>query len=279
LALAQPGGDAGERVAAGADRRGLAFATDGERRQHVTLAVRVGAGGADEAEDARVRALDAAHEGQRLQQLREAVGVQHDGDEVRPVAHIALAQQRAELGAHVREAVAQPPHALARLAEAHFGRRQPGVGGVQFALCTCEPAFEHGDLAGRRAFEPPESCGGARQRVFLRLAGADLVAQLALALPARGRRRHEGGEQEGDGERGDAAHGDRRPGGRRSLTLAAANSVSERCKRSCDVDLCAGAGHVVLLIWVSCCREACGGSWFGLEAGAGHGGLHSVGIQ
>ena len=124
-ALAQARGDAGERVAAGADRLGLAFPALGERRQHVPLAARVRACGAHEAEHARVRPLDAAHERQSLEQLREAVGVQHDGDEVRAVAHVVLAQQRAELHAHLREPRAQPVHTPARLRQPRLGRGEP----------------------------------------------------------------------------------------------------------------------------------------------------------
>ena len=89
---------AGERVAGGRagprDRRRARRGACGRRRASrsrrsasavstVLLAAGVGAGVAHEVEQARVGALDAAHERQRLEQLREAVGVQDDGDEVR----------------------------------------------------------------------------------------------------------------------------------------------------------------------------------------------------
>ena len=96
---------------------GLALAALGQRGVALLLAVGLRARGAHDAEQPRVGALDAAHEAQRLQQLREAVGVQHDGDEVRAVAHVALAQQAGELLAHLREPLAQAVHALAGLDE------------------------------------------------------------------------------------------------------------------------------------------------------------------
>ena len=61
--------------------------------ERALLAAGLAARVADEVEHARVGALDALDERQRLEQLREAVGVQDDGDEVRPTAHVALAQQ------------------------------------------------------------------------------------------------------------------------------------------------------------------------------------------
>ena len=170
----------------------------GERGEDVSLAVGVRARGADEVEHAGVGALDALHELQRLEQLREAVGVQHDGDEIGLVAHVALAQQPAELDAHLGEPVAQPGDAALGLAELGLRRSQTGVGGVELALRLVEPALEHADLAPDLALERAEPRGGVRQRLLLLLARADLVAQRALALPARGCRRDGGDQQSGD---------------------------------------------------------------------------------
>ena len=133
--------------------------------------------------------------------------MQDDGDEVGPVAHVALAQQPGELEPHVGQALAQPVHALARLDETARRVGELGVGGVELGLRLREPALEHGDLARDLALELAEPRGGARQRALLGLAGADPVAQRALALAARGGGHDERGE-DGDEER-DAGHGGR----------------------------------------------------------------------
>ena len=122
------------------------------------------------------------------------------------LAHVALAQQAGELVAHLREPLAQPVHALARLDQPAGRVRQLRVGGVELGLRVGEPAFEHGDLARDLALELSEPRRGARQRPLARLAGADPVAQRALALAAGGRGRDERGEN-GDQER-EAGHGE-----------------------------------------------------------------------
>ena len=72
----------------------------------------------------------------------------------------------------------------------------------------------------------PEPRGGARQRALLRLAGADAVAQRALALPARGRGRDEGGQQDDDERDGGAGHGEL------CRTVAAGVTLAPRAQKS-----------------------------------------------
>src|SRR4051794_2711379 len=69
-ALAQAGGDAGQRVAACADRERLALLGSGQPRELDLLAAGVRAGVAHEVQHVRVGAFHPLDEGQRVQQLR-----------------------------------------------------------------------------------------------------------------------------------------------------------------------------------------------------------------
>ena len=137
---------------------------------------------------ARVGALDAAQEAQRLQQLREAVAVQDDGDEVRLLAHVALAQQRGELDAHLGQPLVQARTRCGRPRGAGAPARAAAPRRRQLGLDVGEPALEDGDLARGRPLQRRQPGGRAGERALTRLAGADAPTQRRLACAPVGRR-------------------------------------------------------------------------------------------
>ena len=168
----------------------------GETLQLALLGAGLPAGVADEVEHAGVRALDALDERQRLEQLREAVGVQDDGDEVRPAAHVALAQQPGELVAHLGEPLAQPGDAAPGRGFARLGGGEARLGLVEVLLGGAEPALEDHDLARGLAFQLAQPVGRAGQGALTRLAVADAVAQRAFVLRHRDRDEQEHGKDQ-----------------------------------------------------------------------------------
>lgn len=201
-ALSQTRSDRGQRVAAGEHGGALAGLALGQRGQLALLGAGFAAGVADEVQHAGVRALDALDERQRLEQLREAVGVQDDGDEVRAAAHVALAQQAGELVADFGQPGAQAGDAAAGGGLACLRGGEPGLGLVEVLLGGAQPAFEDRDLARGLALELAEPLGGVGQRTLTLLAGPDAVAQRPLVLGER--HRHE--EQDGKDQQHHAAH-------------------------------------------------------------------------
>ena len=122
----------------------------------------------DGVEDPLVLALDALEEVHRLQQLGEAVGLQHDRDEVRLAAGVAQAQQLGELGARGLHPRAQPQRALALAVAALHGVGQLRLGGGELGLHRRDAAFEDRDLARGGALESREARDAAGQRLLAR---------------------------------------------------------------------------------------------------------------
>ena len=188
----------------------------------------------DGVEDPLVLALDALEEVHRLQQLGEAVGLQHDGDEVRLAAGVAQAQERGELGAGLLHPRAQPQRALALAVAALHGRGQLRLGGGELGLHRGDAAFEDRHLARGGALEARQPRDAAGQRLLAGALRVDPVAQPALALLAAGghgdeRRGHEG--DDGDEEEGKATTAAVHAAA--VLNLASARAPTQRCTASC----------------------------------------------
>ena len=95
---------------------------------------RLGARGADAVDDARVLVGDALHELGALEQVGEAVGLEHDGHDVGLVGLVELDETAGERDPRLGEPRAQPREADALLAQLLLDARELRALGVEVAL-------------------------------------------------------------------------------------------------------------------------------------------------
>ena len=126
--------DARDLVAARLDLRGDLRLALLELVEPRLGALRLGARGADAVDDARVLVGDALHELGALEQVGEAVGLEHDGHDVGLVGLVELDEAVGERDPRLGEPRAQPrePHAL--LAQLLLDARELRALGVEVAL-------------------------------------------------------------------------------------------------------------------------------------------------
>ena len=179
--------DDGDLVAALEHDRGQLLLARLELVQARGGARRVGLRVAHELDDRVVLVLDAAEELAALQQVGEAVGVQHHGHQVGLVGRVQLGQPPRQDLAPLGQAHAQPGQTGALAAQVLLGLHQLGAARVQVFL---DPALAGLQLADR-PLQPVDLARPAldvgRQDVLGALAAADLASgRLDLLLQGGG---------------------------------------------------------------------------------------------
>ena len=223
--------DLGDRVAPPAHRGGGDPLAALERGQHPALARGVHPRGAHLRQQLRVGVLDALHELDRFEQLREAVGVQHHRHEIGSAVLVARHEHLRQTRPHLAEPHAQPRHPPPRGLEPDRGRLLPRDRRVELVLRVGHAPRQDRHLARRRPLEPCEVRRRTRQGALVRAAPVDAAAQLPFVRRKGGHRRAGGEDQQQ--EEADT-HGEAAPGGAASPNLAAPPAAREGCKRRCQ---------------------------------------------
>jgi hypothetical protein len=160
----------------------------------------VGLGTAHDPDDAGVLVGDALHELRALEQVGEAVGLQHDRHRVGLVGLVELDQPLGERGARLGEAGAQAGQAQPLAAQVLLDAGQFRALAIEVRLQADLAGLQHGDLA----LQPVDPAREARhvrgQHALATLARGDLVALLVdLAVEVLGsaaRSEREQGEED-----------------------------------------------------------------------------------
>ncbi len=136
----------------------------GQARQRASLRQRVAPRVLDGVEDLLVAVLHALEEVDRLQQLREAVGLQHDRDDVRLAARVAPAQDLRELRPRGSQARAQAQRALALAVSPLHRRGEHALGGGELGLHGGDALLQDRHLTRGRALQTSQARHAAGQR-------------------------------------------------------------------------------------------------------------------